>query len=202
MIRSHTAYISAFASAGSSGARHVQCGLVERTQQDVRGRPHRLRGDDAVRDRLAQHRLDDPEAVFHPDCAPPIPTQHCGRIDQTDPLEGRRGAEVEEQAGADLHRFELVGRSRLDDSFSDLHDHLGLDFLVDRREQLHFVSELVIERAPGHPRRFDDRLRGNVREPVLREQLSSRGEQGRASGRSALRLRPASPGLDFHTACT
>ena len=53
----------------------------------------------------------------------------------------------------------------------DVGDEITLDLFVHRREQGRLVVELVIQRAPRHPGRVDDRLGGDVGKALVGEQL-------------------------------
>jgi len=181
------------------GAGHVERAFVERADDDVGQRRHRLARDRAGVHPGLQRASDEAEGVAQPDLPPALPAQDGGRVEQDDALDRRLGADGQERAGAGAQRAERVGGAVLQRALRDLLRRLGLDLLEDRLEQLLLAAELVVERAARDAGGAHDLLGPDARVATRGEQLARGVDELGARGGRALVLLVG--GLAFHTAC-
>ena len=109
ITRSHTPYICSSAPLVSAALDTNSAASSSAPSSTWAVGAKRLVGDRPVGHGLRQHRLDDAEAVLHPDLAPALPAEHRRGVDQDDALHVGSRALLEEQPSADAHRGQLVG---------------------------------------------------------------------------------------------
>ena len=120
---------------------------------------------------MREHALDNSESVLRPDSAPLIPAENGRSIDENNLLDIGGRTTFQEQARTHPHRLQRVARLCRHDLCGDVGDEVSLDLFIHRREEGRLVAELVIQGAPRHPRRLDDRLGGDVGKALVGEEL-------------------------------
>ena len=167
------------------GAGDVEHGLVDRAEQHVGERPHRLLGDLSGLDRGRQHALRQPHPVAPADLTPALPAEHRRRVDEHDLGDLRIDRRVEHHLEPDLQRRQRGRHPAAGDLTGDHVQKILLDGLEDRREEALLAIEVVVQRAARDARGADDLLGADRGVAALREQRA-RG----ADERGARRLAP------------
>ena len=159
------------------GSRHVERALVERADENVGERGNGLRHDGSGLDRRLQPELHQAETVLVGQVPPRLPAEHGRGVEEDDPLDLGRCADVEEQPGTRAQRSHRVGRRLGSGRARDPLCDLRLDLFRHGGEQVGLVAELVVQGAASHPGSPDDLLRAHLRKTARAEQRTRCGHQ-------------------------
>ena len=166
---------------GILGLSYQEARLCERTAHDHRERFEGQRHEDAAVHPLAKRAPEHHRAPLAVDTAPGVGAEDRACVTQDDPLHRRIGVDLDVgAAGRDDPVPGVLGVRVAAESLErgcDLRAELALHLLEHRPEELLLAGEVVVERALGHPRLSDNRIKRRFRVAAGAEKVTPGGEQ-------------------------
>lgn len=152
-------------------------GFHECTEQHVRERVDGLASDRSGVHGGLESDLREAEAVGLLEHPPLRPTEHGGRLDESDTTHRGVKADVEERFGTTAQHPHWIGDPI--DACLQPSDHHGFDLLEDRLEERRLVGEVVVQGALRRSCGAGELVDRGPDETAVREQLASRVEERR-----------------------